>query len=70
MVNKDPIIVIACVIILLIGVGVSTVLHEQEDNDDIEETSSGDMLDATRAYLGSGKSTMITAEALYPKFDI
>ena len=50
-------------LILLIGTVLSTVLHK-EDNDE-ETSSSGAMLDATRAFLGSGKSTMITAEALY-----
>ncbi len=62
--NKDQIIVSVCVIILLMATALSTILHE-DDSDDGDEESSNAMLDATRAYLGSGKSTMITAEALY-----
>jgi len=67
MTNKDQIFVIVSVVILLLGVGISTVMHEAEDDEDTgaRTTSVGSMLGSTQAYLGSGKSTMLTAAALY-----
>jgi len=68
--TKDQIFVIVSVAILLLGVGISTVMHETEDDGDTAGTSSvGSMLDSTRAYLGSGRSSMITAAALYANLD-
>ena len=64
MTKMDKIIAVACVVILILG----TVLFAYYKSDEAAEedlSEPGDVLEATNAFLTSGKSTMITAEALY-----
>lgn len=62
MAKKDKAIAAVCVVILLLGVVFFTLTHEEGEG---EISSSDAMLEATNNFLAKGKSTMITAEALY-----
>ena len=63
---NDKLITMLCAIILLLGAAIFTIQNEDAEEDvNVDEGSDEPMLDATKAYLGSGKNSMITANALY-----
>ena len=65
--TEDKILALICVVILIGSIGFFSFIksgEEDEKDEPVEETPSTDaMLGATNAFVTSGKSTMITAEA-------
>jgi len=66
MITKDKIIAVVCIVILLLGSVTFAVFKADSEE---ETVSPGAMLEATNTFLGSGRSTMITADALYANLD-
>jgi len=65
MTKEDRIIAVVCVVILITSlVFFSLIKTDKETKVEVTETDVP-MLEATRAFLASGKNTMITADALY-----
>ena len=64
MTKEDKIIAVVCIVILVASIIFFSLIKSDEESE-AEITETGDMLDATRSFLASGKNTMITAEALY-----
>ncbi len=66
---EDKVLAVICVVLLVCSIGFFSFIksEEKEKKEEEEEVklSADGMLAATNAFLASGKSTMITAEALY-----
>ncbi len=68
MTKEDKIIAVVCVVILIASLAFFSILKD-DGGTEAEVTEAGDVLGATRAFLASGKNTMITAEALHANLD-
>jgi len=69
MTKEDKTIAVVCIILLIVSIIFFSIIKTEEKMEADVTTSGGDMLDATRDFLVSGKNTMITAEALYANID-
>ena len=69
MTKEDKMIAVVCIVLLIASIIFFSFIKTDEDTEAKVTTSGGDMLDATRDFLASGKNTMITAEALYANLD-
>ncbi len=68
--SEDKVLAVVCIVLLIFSIVIFSFIKSEEEDKQEEVTVSTDaMLDATNAFLASGKSTMITAEALYANLD-
>jgi len=69
--STDKLIAIVCILLLVIAFPFFYYINEEDDAKDEkeEEIETSDMIDATRSFVTSGKSTLITAEALHANLD-